>query len=169
MRPSLPAPQGPQPVCLPSRFPPYRIQYITEKDSRYHFLTQLMDLWMVFRGYGVVFNQWTKWDDGPIEWFTKAPFVWCFPIKQSVLNMSQGAVTLSQMSLLSFCVLLTQQSHLFLNDEGLMCNDSTLGLHRLCQVPGNCQCKWLLAPRTFASSFQFPEKFFCTDTTGSIG
>ena len=38
----------------------------------------------------------------------------------------------------------------------------------------DCQCKWLQAsysaPRTFASSSAFPEKFlFCTDTAGSIG
>ena len=37
----------------------------------------------------------------------------------------------------------------------------------------NCRCKWLQvsysAPRTFASSFVFPEKFlFCKDLTGSI-
>ena len=36
------------------------------------------------------------------------------------------------------------------------------------KILGNCQCKWLLvsssAPRTFVSSFPFPEKFlFCTD------
>ena len=47
-------------------------------------------------------------------------------------------------------------------------------LHMLCQIPRNCQCKWLLVsfrvPGTFASSFVFPEKFlFCTGTTGSIG
>ena len=46
-------------------------------------------------------------------------------------------------------------SHLFLNGEGLTCHDPTRGLHRLSQIPWNCQCKWLLvswsAPRTFAS------------------
>ena len=53
-------------------------------------------------------------------------------------------------------------------------SDSRKDVHKLCQIPRNCQCKWLQAsypaPRTFASSIRFPEKFlFCTDTPGSIG
>ena len=82
--------------------------------------------------------------------------------------------TTQQMSLLQFCVLLSQQSHLFLNGEELMCNDSTIDLHRLCQISRNCQCKCLWvdwsAPGTFASSSGFLVKScFCTDTPGSIG
>ena len=46
-------------------------------------------------------------------------------------------------------------------------------LHKLFQIPRNCQCKWLLvsfrAPGTFASCAGFLVKFcFCTDTPGSI-
>ena len=57
---------------------------------------------------------------------------------------------------------------------GVDVHDSRRDLHKLCQIPRNCQCKLLqasyLAPRTFASSFVFPEKFlFSTDMTGSIG
>ena len=80
--------------------------------------------------------------------------------------------TIQQKSLLQLCVPF-QQSHLSLNGEVLTCNDSKIDLHRLCQIPRNCRCKWLLvsssAPRTFVSSFLFPEKFwFCTDMIESI-
>ena len=40
-----------------------------------------------------------------------------------------------------FCALLSQQSHLFLNDEVLTCNDSRKDLHTPCRIPRNCQCK----------------------------
>ena len=59
-------------------------------------------------------------------------------------------------------------SAIFLNGEVSTHNDPRKDLHKLCQTPRKCQCKWLLvsssAPRTFARSFQFPEKLlFCTD------
>ena len=46
-------------------------------------------------------------------------------------------------------------------------------IHKHCQIPKNCQCKWLLVssrvPGTFASFSGFLLKFcFCTDTLGSI-
>ena len=47
-------------------------------------------------------------------------------------------------------------------------NDSRKGLHKICQILGTWQCKWLSvsssAPRTSVSSIPFPEKFFffCT-------
>ena len=51
--------------------------------------------------------------------------------------------------------------------------DSTTILHKICQIPMNCQNKRLLAfvtvRETFVNSFPFPEKFlFCTDKTESI-
>ena len=66
------------------------------------------------------------------------------------------------------------QSHLFLICVVLTYNDSRKDLHKLCQIPGNCQCNWLLvstlARRTFASFSVFPGKFlFCTGMTASIG
>ena len=70
-----------------------RVQDITEEYPWEHFLSKLIDSGLVFRGYGMIFNQWTKWDDGSSKWFTKTPFVWCFPIRQSVLNIAQVAVT----------------------------------------------------------------------------
>ena len=52
-------------------------------------------------------------------------------------------------------------------------DDSMLNLHRICQIPLNCQCKWLSAfltsRATFFNSFPAPEKFlFCTDKMESI-
>ena len=82
--------------------------------------------------------------------------------------------TTPQMSLLSLCALLFRHSHLFLICVVSTYNDARKDLHRLFQIPMSCRCKWLLVssrvPRTFASSFVFPVKFwFCTDTPGSIG
>ena len=48
------------------------------------------------------------------------------------------------MSLLSLCALLFLQSHLFLICVALTCNDSRRIPHKTCQIPRNCQCKWLL-------------------------
>ena len=71
--------------------------------------------------------------------------------------------TILQKFLLWFCVPLFQQCHLSENDEALIHNDSRIILHRVCQIPGNWHCQWLLAfqpaRRTFVSSFLFPEKF----------
>ena len=45
-----------------------------------------------------------------------------------------------------------------------MCSNSTIGLNRLSQIPGNCECKRPLvsssAPRTSTSSFLFHCKVF---------
>ena len=48
-----------------------------------------------------------------------------------------------------------------------------ISLHRICQNPENCLCKWLSAfqsaRETFVNFFPSPEKFlFCTGTTESI-
>ena len=75
--------------------------------------------------------------------------------------------TAPQTSLLSLNALLFRKPHLFPICVVLTYNDSRIGLQRLCQILGNCQCKGLLAsssaPRTFVNSFLFPETFwFCT-------
>ena len=77
------------------------------------------------------------------------------------------------MSLLIFCVPLSEQSHLSLNGDVLKFDDSVVDLHKICQILGNCLYKWPLvsssAPRTFASSFVFPKQFlFRTDKIESI-
>ena len=149
-----------------------------------------MDSWLVFRRYRVIFNQWTKRNDWSFKWFSKTSFVWSFPHQTRDLECFADrynipwnlptifhpdlVATKLQMYLLSLCVLLSQQSHLFPICVESTCNDSRRDLHKICRIQRNCQCKWLKAscraPRTFASFFEFPEKFlFCTDTTGSVG
>ena len=63
--------------------------------------------------------------------------------------------TILQMYLLSLCALLSQQSHLFRICVVSTCNDSRRDLHKLCQVPRNCQCKWMTL------GFLFGSKNFC--------
>ena len=62
--------------------------------------------------------------------------------------------TIRQKCLLVLCALLFQQSHLFFICVVSTYNDSRKDLHRLCQIPRNCQCKWLLR-------FLFSSKNFC--------
>ena len=78
--------------------------------------------------------------------------------------------TLQQMFLLLLFVLLFPQFHSYRIDELLMFDESMIDLHRICQIPKNCQCKWLsafqTARETFVNSFPSPEKcLFCTGTT----
>ena len=88
-----------------------------------------MDSWLVFRRNRVILNQWTKRNDWSFKRFSKTPFVWSFPMRQEILNVSQKGITfhgicppffhpdliatILQTYLLSLCVLLSQQSHLF--------------------------------------------------------
>ena len=90
------------------------------------------------------------------------------------IHCSDLTATAPQMSLPWFCVLLYQQYHLFLICVALTYNDSRIIPHKTCQIPRNCQYKWLLAsssaPGTFASFSGFLVKFWsCTDMPGSIG
>ena len=97
----------------------------------------------------------------------------CIPkIKPTILHPDLIATVL-QMSLPSFCALLSQQSHLFLICAVLTYNDSRINHHRLCQNQANCKCEWLWvstsARETFLNSSPSPEKFsFCTDKIESI-
>ena len=65
--------------------------------------------------------------------------------------------TILQAYLLSLCVLLFQQSHLFLICVVSTYHDSRINLHKPCQIPRNCQCKWrwasYSAPRTSFGSY----------------
>ena len=110
-----------------------------------------------------------------------------FHLRLEILNVSQMSTTwnlptnfhpdqiatILQRYLLSLCVLLYQQSLLFPICVVSTYNDSRKDLHKLCQIPRNCQCRWLLVsfrvPETFASFSGFLVKFlFCTDMLGSI-
>ena len=105
------------------------------------------------------------------EWFAESPFVKCLPIRQEICHVSQIAVALHGIrppffiqsglqqcsrSLFFNRVPLLQQYHLSVNGEVCTYNDSKINVHKLCQIQGNCHCKWLLvstsAPRTFVSS-----------------
>ena len=135
-----------------------RLQYIPKEYSREHFLTKLMDSWLILRGYRMIFNQCTKWNDRSIKWFFKSSFERCFPTRQAILNVSQVTVTFhgipfqfssrpdcnntADVPSLNLCTALPAVT--FVSDEGSTYNDPTRDLHMPCQLPRNCQCKWLL-------------------------
>ena len=148
-----------------------------------------MDSWLVFCRNRVIFNHWTKLDIWPFERFSKASFIWGFPIRQEILNVHQIGnstpynqptifhpsliATVQQTFLLLLCVLLFRQSRSSRIDDVSKFDDSMVSLHRICQIPMNCQCKWLsavlTARDTFVNSFPSPEKFlFYTDKIDSI-
>ena len=58
-----------------------RVQNISEEYSEEHFLSKLMDSWLVFSTNWVIFNHWTKRNYQSFEWFTKSPFIKCFPVR----------------------------------------------------------------------------------------
>ena len=174
----FPIPQCLRPKCLLSRFPPRTIH------NRGIFLARLS-----CRTDAVATSLWQKKGEIRPSNQTELLVLWMvrriascnvFPIRQEILYVSKIPVTLRGIRPPSFiqtwlqqysrspCVTLSQQYHLFLNGELWTYNDSRINLHRLCQILRNCLCEWLLvsssAPRTFVSSFLFPEKFwFCTD------
>ena len=78
-----------------------------------------------------------------------------------------------QMSLLSLCALLFRQSNLFLICVVLTYNDSMIIPRKTCQIPRNCQCRWLLvsssAAGTSLGSSGSPEKILiCTGVSVSM-
>ena len=79
MRPSFPAPQGLQPLCHPSKFSP-RTERIQEQ-SRWDFLSKLMDSWLVCRRNRVILNQCTKWNNRSFKWLPKTSFIGRLPIR----------------------------------------------------------------------------------------
>ena len=163
----------------PFQIPPAYKAYPRNNPGK-TFFPKLMDSWLVLRSFWVILNQWTRRKDWAFKWFSKTHFVWIFPIRQEILNVSQIGknipwnlptnfhpemiATILQMYLLSLCALLSQQPHLFPICVVSTYNDFRTDLHRLCQIPRNCQCKWLLvsysAPRTSASSLCFLRSFF---------
>ena len=104
------------------------------------------------------------------EWFTKSSLIWSFPICQEVLNISQIAIAFHKSwpplaDVPSFTRRTARSAIPFVSArwgvDVLRFHDKIL--HRLYQILRNFPCKWLhasySAPRTFASSFVFPEKF----------
>ena len=135
-------------VCLLSRFSPRvtRIQGI--------FLARLLDQIDVI-SIGLFAE--VEWHStiapngitGPLNGIPEPPLIWCLPIRQEILNVSQIAVTfhgirplfslpdliatIQQTYLPWLCALLSQQSHLFPICVALTYNDSRIVLHRTCQ------------------------------------
>ena len=112
-----------------------RVQYITEEYSKEYLLTKLMDSSLVFCGYRMIFNnQWTNLNDRSFKMVLQIAFrtvfshqtcdLACFVDSSSTpwnppTNFHLDLLAkIQQMSLLQFCVLLSQQSHSFLNSEG---------------------------------------------------
>ena len=177
MRPSAPNLQCLLPEWLLSRFLPH---------TRHNRGTNLARLWaelmqsrLVFSRDRVTIDHCSKLCYWSATWHSEPPFIWCLPIRPKILNVSQIAVTfhgirppffiqtwfatVQQKSLLSLCALLIRQSHLFLICVVLTYNDSRIIHRKICQIPRNCRCEWLLvsssAPRTSLGSSGSPEKF----------
>ena len=150
-----------------------RVQGVSKEQSSKTF-------YQIVRTDKVILNQWTKRNDWSFPRFSKTSFVWSLPTRQEILNVSQIGKAFHGICPPFFIQTWLQQHSRCTFFHSAHCSLSnaislwSVRCHRPCQIPRNCQCKWLQAsysaPRTFASSFQFPEKIlFCTDTTGSIG
>ena len=63
-----------------------RILNTSQEDSKWHFLTKLMESWLVFRRNRMVFYRGAKRDHWSFTWLSKSPFAKCFSIWQEVLN-----------------------------------------------------------------------------------
>ena len=143
------------------------------------FCAKLMQSRYVLRRNRVTFDHCSKRYHWSVERHSEPPLTKCLPIRQEILNVSQIGVTIPwnpptigyadrtaiapQMSPLLPFGLLFQQSHLFPICVALTYHASRKNLHKICHVPRNYQCKWLLvsssAPETSLSSFGSPGKF----------
>ena len=121
----------------------------------------------------MVFYHRTKRNHWSIKWFSRSPFVRCFPrglerfednrnIPWNLPNIFRPSriEPVLQKSLPQFSVPRSQQCHSSRNGEALVYNDSRIILHKLCQFPKNCEFLRLwdfpTARETFANSFPCP-------------
>ena len=73
MRPSSPTLKVcDQYVTLPNS---PRVESVSEEQSRWDFLSKLMDSWLILRSYRVILNQWTKWNNRYFKWLPNTSFV----------------------------------------------------------------------------------------------
>ena len=102
---------------------------------------------------GIILNQWTKRHDRSFKRFSKTSLIWGFPIRQEILNISQIGIAFH-----GICPPILQQygrgaffysAHCSFSDPtcfwSVWCRRTMIpgkDLHRLCQIPRNCQCKW---------------------------
>ena len=136
-----------------------------------------MDSRLVLRSYRVILNQWTKWKNRS-GWLPKTSFDGRLPNRWEICDVSKMGVTFYGVCPPIFIKTQLQQynrdaffysSHCFFRNTiglRLMCrrNDSRKDLHKLCRIPKNCQCKWLLVssrvPGTSANFFGSCEVLF---------
>ena len=116
------------------------------------------------RAFRTAFNMLSSHQTRDLECFADSSNT---PWNPPTIHCPDRTAIAPQMSLLSLCARLSQQSHLFLNGEVLTYNDSMMNLHKLCHIPRNCQCRRLLvsslAPRTSSGSSGTPGKILiCT-------
>ena len=145
-----------------------------------------MDSWLVFRKDRVILNQWTKRNDRSFIWFPKTSLIWGLPIRQEILYFPQ----IGKYSIESF-----SSRHDWKNGRGAFLYSAHCSFsnpirfwsvwRRRAMIPGKIftgLAKFqgivsvndfrlpCLAPKTFASTFRFPEKFlFCTIRLDPLG
>ena len=110
---------------------------------------------------GVIFDHCSKRDTWSVKWDSEPPFMWCLPIRQEILNECFAdsnnipwnpptifhpdlIATILQMSLPSFCALLSQESQSFPVCAVLTYNDSRLILHSVMTFWFPCRLQELL-------------------------
>ena len=69
-----------------------RVQSVSKEQSRWDFLSKLMDSWLVLRSSWVTLNQWTKWNNRSLKWLPKTSFTGRLPIRQQVCDVSQMGI-----------------------------------------------------------------------------
>ena len=110
--------------------------------------TKLVESRLVFHRNRTIANHRSKRKYWPTKWFSKAPLIRCFPSDADSSNIPWNQPTtfdpnqiaeVARRFLLLLCALPALQYHVSLNDEALMYNDSRIDLHKLFQMPRNCQ------------------------------
>ena len=153
-RPGSPPPQCLRPKHLLSKVPPRTMHIRGILPVR---LPSQIDgaLTCLSQRERMTSNHRAKRNDRAFKWFSKSPFMRCFPIGQEVLDISQITVTLQRTSppffiqagLQQYCrrPFFSSAYRSFTNTIRLgqmVCrssDDSMISLHRICQTPMNCQ------------------------------
>ena len=112
-----------------------------------------------FAEIGVILNQWTTKNDWSFKWFSKTPFVWSFPIRPEILNVSQIGKPFHRICPPIFIQTWLQQhcrgsffhsAHCSLSNpicfRSVWCRRTMIPgkiFTSFAKIPRNCQCKWL--------------------------
>ena len=166
-------------ICLFSRFLPHTIHNRGIKTWQ-DIWTKLVWSRYVLRRDKVIFDHCSKGYYWTVKGHSEPPFMWCLPIRQEILNVSQIAITLYGIRPTIFIQTRLQQhrrrtflysahcsfckSHVFLIWVALTYSDSRVILHNTCKIPWNCERERLLvsssAPGTSLRSSGSPGKFW---------